>query len=155
MVGAFEAAGAVGMLLAGWATDRFFGGRGVRTCVFCMAATSAAMLGFWKLGSTPLLATTFLVLAGFFLYGPQGLIGIIAANTSTRRAAATGAGFTGIFGYASTPLSGWGIGRLVEVKGWEFAFGTLLAVGALGTFMFMLAWSAPAHGYEKEPDSTS
>ena len=27
------------------------------------------------------------------------------------------------------------------------AFGALLGIGALGTFMFLLAWRAPAHGY--------
>ena len=35
-VAAFEIAGIAGMLAAGWATDRFFGGRAPRTCVICM-----------------------------------------------------------------------------------------------------------------------
>jgi sugar phosphate permease len=34
MVGAFEVSGIVGMLIAGWVTDRVFQGRGARTCVF-------------------------------------------------------------------------------------------------------------------------
>ena len=33
MVAAFEISGILGMLTAGWATDRFFGGRGPRVCV--------------------------------------------------------------------------------------------------------------------------
>src|SRR5260221_8704180 len=44
--------------------------------------------------------------AGFFDYGPQCLIGLAAANL----AAATAAGLTGLFGYLSTILSGWGLG---------------------------------------------
>jgi hypothetical protein len=59
MVIAFEISGIVGMLLAGWATDRFFNGRGARICVFCMIGASLAMFLFWKLGSTPLVATGF------------------------------------------------------------------------------------------------
>ena len=149
MVGAFEVSGIVGMLLAGWITDRVFGGRGARTCVFCMIGACAAMLAFWKLGATPGLATVFLALAGFFIYGPQALIGITAANLATRRAAATAAGFTGLFGYASTLVSGWGLGLLAHRSGWDTAFGSLLAVGAVGTFMFLLAWPAPPHGYKQ------
>lgn len=148
MVIAFEISGIVGMLLAGWVTDRVFGGRGSRTCVFCMIGASVSMLLFWQVGHTMLLATTFLGLAGFFIYGPQALIGITAANLATKRASATAAGFTGLFGYASTLVSGVGLGYVVQHYGWNVGFGALLAMGALGTFMFMLAWSAKAHGYQ-------
>jgi OPA family glycerol-3-phosphate transporter-like MFS transporter/OPA family sugar phosphate sensor protein UhpC-like MFS transporter len=147
MVGTFEVSGLIGMLIAGWATDRAFGGRGSRTCVFCMIGACTAMLLFWKIGSTPLVATACLAVAGFFVYGPQALIGITAANLATKRAAATAAGFTGLFGYASTLVSGKGLGELVDHAGWNTAFGALLALGAVGTLMFVFAWPAKAHGY--------
>jgi len=155
MVAAFEVSGLVGMLLAGWVTDRFFRGRGSRVCVFCMIGSCVSMLLFWKLGTTTLAATSFLAAAGFFIYGPQALIGITAANLATKRAAATAAGFTGLFGYASTLLSGWGLGKLVQTSGWDAAFGALLAAGALGTLMFILAWPAKAHGYGESSESPS
>ncbi len=148
MVAGFEVAGLIGMLLAGWATDRFFRGRGARVCVFCMIGASLALFAFWKVPtSSPLPAAALLGAAGFFIYGPQALIGIIAANLATKRAAATAAGFTGLFGYASTVLSGWGLGWLVQASGWDTAFGALVTLGAMGTFMFVLAWPAKAHGY--------
>ncbi len=147
MVGAFEVSGIIGMLLAGWATDRFFKGRGARMCVFCMIGACVALFLFWQLGNTPTVATVFLALAGFFIYGPQALIGITAANLATKRAAATASGFTGLFGYGSTLVSGVGLGLVVERYGWNTGFGVLLAIGAIGTFMFILAWPAKAHGY--------
>lgn len=147
IVGIFEVSGVVGMLIAGWLTDRVFGGRGARTCVFCMIGATLGLFLFWKFGTTTTLATTFLAMSGFFIYGPQALIGITAANLATRRAAATAAGFTGLFGYASTIASGWGLGKLVDTAGWSVAFGALLVTGALGMFMFILAWPAKAHGY--------
>ena len=147
MVAAFEVSGIVGMLLAGWITDRVFQGRGSRTCVFCMLGACASLGLFWQVGSTQALATVLLAAGGFFVYGPQALVAIVASNIATRRAAATAAGFTGLFGYASTLLSGWGLGLLVESAGWHVAFGALLALGALGTGMFLLAWPAKAHGY--------
>jgi phosphoglycerate transporter family protein len=149
MVAAFEGSGILGVLLAGWITDKVFAGRGSRTCVFCMFGSSLAMLGFWQLGHTAASATTFLAVAGFFLYGPQALIGIIAANLSTRRAAATGAGFTGLFGYASTVVSGYGVGYVVQHYGWNVALTFLIAMGSLSAFMFILAWPAKAHGYDE------
>jgi OPA family glycerol-3-phosphate transporter-like MFS transporter/OPA family sugar phosphate sensor protein UhpC-like MFS transporter len=149
MVAGFEVSGLIGMLLAGWATDRFFRGRGSRTCVFCMIGAAAAMFAFWKLPMhSPVQAAVLLGTAGFFIYGPQALIGITAANLATKRAAATAAGLTGLFGYASTVVSGWGLGLLVQRAGWDVAFGALLGIGAIGTFMFILAWPAKAHGYQ-------
>ena len=45
----FEFAGIAGMLFAGWATDRFFGGRAPRLCVFLMALTAGLLAAFWFL----------------------------------------------------------------------------------------------------------
>lgn len=148
MVAAFEIAGVLGMLATGWLTDRVFGGRGARTCLFCMALAGVFLFLFWQLPSPPpLVATALLGGAGFFIYGPQALVGIIAANLATKRAAATAVGFTGLFGYLSTIVSGWGLGYLAQHYGWNSALGTLVATAAIGAALFLLAWPARAHGY--------
>ena len=46
-VAAFEAAGIVGMISSGWITDRVFGGRGARACLFYMMGCGAALAVFW------------------------------------------------------------------------------------------------------------
>jgi OPA family glycerol-3-phosphate transporter-like MFS transporter/OPA family sugar phosphate sensor protein UhpC-like MFS transporter len=148
MTAAFEISGIAGMLISGWLTDKLFKGRGARLCVFCMALTAAAIFVFWKLPAKSLvLNTVVLCCAGFFIYGPQALVGISVANLATKRAAATAVGVTGIFGYASGILSGWGLGRLVEVSGWNAGFAGMLIAAAIGTLLFAAAWGAPAHGY--------
>ena len=149
MVFGFEISGLVGALLAGWLTDRYFGGRGIRACVFYMAMAGVSILLFWKVaGESKLLNTLLLCMAGFFIYGPQCLIGIAAANLATKRAAASSVGLTGLFGYASTTLSGWGLGKLVELRGWDAGFAGLLIVAGIGTVVFAFGWNAKAHGYE-------
>lgn len=149
MVAGFEISGIIGMLVAGWATDRFFGGRSPRVCVFCMAFATFFIFLFWVLAAPPTwLATLLLMTAGFFIYGPQALIGIAAANLATKRAAATAGGFTGLFGYASTVVSGWGLGYLAGHLGWNYAIGALIGIGIVGTLTFLLAWKARADGYE-------
>ncbi|MBX3741455.1 MAG: MFS transporter [Akkermansiaceae bacterium] len=149
IVAAFEISGVAGMLLAGWLTDRVFGGRGGRVCLFCMVLAGVSLWLFWNLpsGST-VPATICLCAGGFFIYGPQALIGIAVANLATKRAAATAAGFTGIFGYASTVISGWGMGHVVETAGWNGGIMLILGASAIGTVLFMLTWFAGAHGYE-------
>ncbi len=150
MVAAFEISGVVGMLVAGVATDRIFGGRGARTCFFFMAGAGLAMLAFWKLNSQSWVTNTALLcIAGFFIYGPQALIGIAVANLATKRGAATAAGFTGIFGYASTLFSGWGVGKLVDLHGWDAGLLGIVIASALGTIIFAAAWPGKANGYGK------
>jgi phosphoglycerate transporter family protein len=154
MVAAFEAAGLLGTLTMGWLTDRVFGGRGARTCVFCMLLCAAAVLAFWRAPSdSRTLYTVMLMFAGFFIYGPQALVGIAAANLATKKAAATAVGLTGLFGYASTILSGWGLGLLVQTRGWQAAFQALLVIAAIGVVLFLLAWNAPRDGYAQTPSS--
>jgi len=104
---------------------------------------------FWQVQhpSTALI-TVLLMAIGFFIYGPQALIGIAAANLATRRAAATAGGFTGLFGYASTVLSGYGMGYLAETYGWDHTFGILTGLGLVGILVFLIGWNAKAHGYE-------
>jgi len=156
MVAAFEVSGIVGMLLAGWVTDRVFGGRGARTCLVYMAMAGIFVFLFWRLpaASAALNAAT-LCAAGFFIYGPQALIGIIVANLATKRAAATAAGFTGIFGYASTLLSGWGLGWLVDKSGWDAVFLALVGMSIIGTLLFAAAWRASPHGYAQHPEMSN
>jgi OPA family glycerol-3-phosphate transporter-like MFS transporter/OPA family sugar phosphate sensor protein UhpC-like MFS transporter len=74
----------------------------------------------------------------------------VPASTVTKRAAATAIGLTSIFGYASTVLSGWGLGALVQRYGWNVAFEGLIVVAALGSILFAMAWNAKAHGYEED-----
>ncbi len=151
MVAAFEVAGIAGMLAAGWLTDKIFGGRGIRMCFFCMIFATAFVFVFWQL-HTPsiLLATLVLGAAGFFIYGPQALIGIIAANLATNKAAGTAAGFTGLFGYLSAILSGWGLGTVAQHYGWNYAIGGLIGVGIIGSLTFLMGWGARPHGYDDE-----
>jgi OPA family glycerol-3-phosphate transporter-like MFS transporter/OPA family sugar phosphate sensor protein UhpC-like MFS transporter len=148
MVAGFEFAGLTGALLGGWLTARVFGGRPVRACVFYMVLSGISILLFWKFaGDSKLWNTALLCSAGFFIYGPQCLVGIAAANLATKRAAATAIGLTGLFGYASTVLSGWGLGALVQRRGWDAGFAGLIGIAVIGTLIFAAAWRAKAHGY--------
>jgi len=148
MVAGFEFFGLIGALIGGWLTDKYFGGRAVRVCLIYMILTGVSIFLFWRIpGQSELGTAALLGAAGFFIYGPQCLLAVAAANLATKKAAATAIGLTSIFGYASTVLSGWGLGALVQHYGWNVAFEGLIIVAVFGSLLFALAWGARAHGY--------
>jgi OPA family glycerol-3-phosphate transporter-like MFS transporter/OPA family sugar phosphate sensor protein UhpC-like MFS transporter len=151
LVALFEIAGITGMLAAGWISDRYFKGRAHRTCVFCMLGAALFAFLFWILPPGAPLWMYFVILCatGFFIYGPQALIGIAAANQATKKAAATANGLTGIFGYASTAVSGLGFAYIAQYYGWDLAYITIILTALIGAGVFLLMWNAKADGYEE------
>ena len=151
MIIAFELAAVVGTIFAGWITDKVFKGCGQRTCVFCMLFAALFSFGFWYLpdGAPIWQATLLLMGAGFCIYGPQALIGIVAANQATKEAAAMANGFTGIMGYASTTVSGIGIALIKEHFGWGVTLGSIAGFALVGMVLFLFAWNSSANGYKK------
>ncbi len=150
LVAMFEIAGTVGMLFAGWATDRWLKGRAHRTCVFCMLAAALFIAIFWQLPPETPVWIFFVVLcaAGFSIYGPQALIGIAAANQATKKAAATANGFKSLFGYLSTIVSGVGFGYVAQHFGWNYAYVVMIVMAFIGMGILLLMWRVGADGYD-------
>jgi len=147
----FEFAGIAGMLFAGWATDKLFGGRAPRLCVFLMALTAGLLAAFWYLpagGWTGPLAMGALCLAGFCLYGPQALTGVTATNTSTKVFAGTSIGFISLFSYIGVSVSGKVCGSLAQVShGWFQPVMAIIGVAAVGCVLFICLWNVRANSY--------
>ena len=150
----FEFAGIAGMLFAGWATDKLFGGRAPRLCVFLMALTAGLLAAFWFLpagGWTGPLAMAALCTAGFCLYGPQALTGVTATNTSTKVFAGTSIGFISLFSYIGVSVSGKVCGSLAQSSGgWRMPVLVIAAVAGLGAALFLLLWNVRANSYDSE-----
>lgn len=111
----YEIFGAFGIILSGFMMDKLFRGRGAKTCFYYMLGCAAAAFLFWKFNSSNLVLNALLMsLIGFFIYGPQCLIGCVASTVATKKAAAASSGLTGLFGYLSTLVTGLGVGVLVD-----------------------------------------
>ena len=142
--------GIIGTLLAGWATDKFFKSRAQRTCLLGLIGATICFLIFWLLpNGMNVLAIASIIMASFFVYMPQALIGIACSNHATKRAAASANGVAGIFGYASTTVSGLLFGALADAYGWNSVFEVSIIFGVVGIVLLALLWKAPADGYEK------
>ena len=86
------------------------------------------------------------------LFSKKLLIGIAAANQATKKAAATANGLTGLFGYASTVVSGVGLGFVAQHYGWNWAYVGIIGVAVVGMLVFLMMWGARADGYDAEPE---
>lgn len=150
-VAAFEIAGIVGTLVAGWLTDKLFKGKGHRMCVVCMFGAALFMTVFRFLPNEASLGVTAAVLvgAGFFIYGPQALIGIELGNQATKEASARANGIAGILGYLGSGLSGLLVGYVADAFGWTHVFETIIVVAVIGMFVLISMWQAPRDGYER------
>jgi OPA family glycerol-3-phosphate transporter-like MFS transporter/OPA family sugar phosphate sensor protein UhpC-like MFS transporter len=156
IVAAYELAGLFGMLCGGWLTDRMFGGRAARACFFYMIGCTVALVLFWQLPNQSTWTCTILMcFAGFFIYGPQSLIGTACAKLATKRAAAAAVGLTSVFGYLSTTLSGIGVGALVEKYNWDAGFAVFVVCSLVGVLLFAVCWPAKADGYAEGSQTPS
>ena len=145
----FEFAGIVGMLVSGWATDRLFGGRAPRLCVFLMAITAALFAAFWLVPGA-WIASAALIAAGFTLYGPQALTGVTATNLATKSLTGTAIGFISLFSYIGVSVSGKVCGNLAQsTGGWATPVFSMAGVAVCGTVFFLTLWRAKAYAEGK------
>ena len=144
--------GNLGMIAAGWTSDHVFGSRTHRTCVFCFLGIALAVATFWAVpASAPLVAKLIpFAMIGFFVYGPQALLGISSTQQATPRAAAAAGGILGILGYLSTIVSGIGFGWMAQNWGWNAAYATILVAAVAGGLVVLRMWKAPAEQPARE-----
>ncbi|MDR1435285.1 MAG: MFS transporter [Puniceicoccales bacterium] len=146
----FELTGALGGLLAGWASDHIFKGHRNRTGFYFMVALITLLFLFWYLPiSSQMVNTAFLFLIGFFIYGPQTLVGISSAELGSKRAAAAANGLTGTFGYLGGAVAGVGVGTIADRWGWNTVFLFFGICAVFGTFFFILNWNQSAQKAQK------
>lgn len=143
--------GNLGMVFWGWATDHLFHSKAHHTSLVCMVGATLAVLALWKMpeGASWLLLMLVFMLIGFFIYGPQALLGICAAQHATNRASATANGILGIFGYASTIISGVGFGYVADHYGWDGTYLTVVIASTLTILVLASIWTAKATGYDE------
>lgn len=115
--------GITGTLLAGWATDRFFGGRRVPVIVGMLLALAALTLAYDALVRTNLpLSIVALALIGAMIFGPQVLlVGTAPVDLARRGSSAAAVGFVNFFGYLGAAAGDTITGSLVDAYDWHAA----------------------------------
>lgn len=110
----FELGGFIGALVAGWGSDKLFNGnRGPMNLIFAAGILlSVGSLWLMPFASYVMQATCFFTIG--FVFGPQMLIGMAAAECSHKEAAGAATGFVGLFAYLGASLAGWPLAKVLD-----------------------------------------
>jgi len=134
----FEVGGFFGSLIAGWGSDWLFGGnRGPMNLLFSIGIfLSVAALWLMPMTSIVLQAGGLFAI-GFFVFGPQMLIGMAAAECSHKSSVGAATGFVGVFAYMGAALAGYPIALILEHFSWS-GFFTVISLAAAGIGLLLL-----------------
>lgn len=151
-VGIFEVAGCAGMLCAGLISDKLFKSKSQRVCAIEMGLVAVCLvaLHFVQDINSPVLFLSILAIAGFLLYGPQALLGVIASNHATKKAASSAVGLIGLMSYLSTIVTGYGFGAIADrMGGWHWIFIAMSGIAVVGTILIATVWNIKDPSLEK------
>lgn len=142
-VAIFEVAGCLGMIFAGFISDKLFKSRSQRVCAIEMILVAVCLvaLHFIQDMHNPVLFLVVLALAGFFLYGPQALLGVVASNEVSKKAASSAVGIIGFTSYLSTLITGLPLGLFADRFGWHPLWALMTGVSAIGVVLIATLWN--------------
>jgi sugar phosphate permease len=151
----YEAVGFVGIVAAGYVSDKLFQARRM----------PVGALGMWGLAITcffqPHLAAWShlgnaigISLIGFFTYGPDALMsGAAAIDTGSPKAAGLAAGIINGVGSFGQMVSGFIVAYIASQFGWDSLFYFFVAIAALAGFLLALKWNWVPEEHKKASKS--
>jgi len=138
--------GALGSLITGWMTDKFFGGKRAPVVALWSFIIAGATLAFLYIPVTEVLIPALLLaIIGFTMYGAHMMmVGTLPMDIVEREAVSSAVGFIDCLGYVGAFAQGIISGILIDLYGFAAAFyfwaGAALIQGILLMFL-----SAKAH----------
>jgi len=140
-VASYELAGLFGGIFAGFVSDKFFRSQRGPVGVIFMLCLALGLFAFWKMPAEyGIYSGLILAMIGFFVYGPQILVGVASADFASKKAIGTANGFAGTMGYLGSGLSGVLVGWISDEWGWDYVFIFFIACAILGSIFFYLTW---------------
>lgn len=153
-VALFDVGGFVGVLLAGWGSDKWFDRKRVPLIVLSSFALVFVVGGLWYLEPQQIILTSvWVTLLGFLVFIPQMLVGLAAAECVTKNAAGTANGFAGLCAYLGAVVAGYPLGRIIEVWGWYGFIVSLAICAALCVLVVLPIWSLKAGAHPTTADA--
>lgn len=135
----FEIGGFIGTLAAGYASDTWCGGNRITVSAFCALGMLVTLYVFGNVdlvSNSTILCNLIMSSMGFFVFGPQMLIGLAAAEYVDKKAAGTANGFVSFFANAGAAVAGLPLGMIIDYS-WG-AFNLVLVVCSAITFLILL-----------------
>ncbi len=140
-VALYEVSGLLGGFTAGWLSDKVFKSQRGPVGMIFMFFLALTLCLFWQMPiGYEKLSSIAIIFVGFFVYGPQVLIGVASAEFTSKKAIGTANGLVGAVGGVGSALSGYCVGWLIDTYGWSYAFIFFILAALLGSLLFYLTW---------------
>ncbi len=136
----FEIAGIFGAYAAGWLSDTVFRGRRAPVSVGYMLLLTVFLLALFFVPKGQVLVMCLIFTALGFVYGPQLLVAVAAADFATKVASSSAVGLTGLFGYLGAGFCGITTGILVDKFGWDGAIWLYASSAVVGCILLATTW---------------
>lgn len=135
--------GMPGGIVAGYLADRYFEGRCTQINLVYLSLLALSVWGFYKLAGTNAFFFTslFASFIGFFVDGPQNLVGGVQVSRITAQESVSAAcGFTGMFGYFGAMLSSTGAAFISKMFGWKGVYLSCIVACLLAMVCICVTW---------------
>mmetsp|Transcript_25371 Transcript_25371/g.66582 ORF Transcript_25371/g.66582 Transcript_25371/m.66582 type:complete len:192 (+) Transcript_25371:2-577(+) len=105
----------------------------------------ASLAALWFVPTSYRYLTWFTVfLIGFFIYGPQMLIGLAGAEIVDRRAVSSTIGLLGWIAYLGASVAGFPLTKIVAHLGWPYYIASLIAMSGIAVLLLLPLWRTGA-----------
>ena len=135
--------GMPGGIVAGWLADKFFNGRCTIINIIYLLLLAGSIYGFYIVAGMEhfYLTCFFLGCIGFFVDGPQNLVGgVQVSRVTVQKAASTACGFSGMFGYIGAAISGVGLAYITKHYGWQGMYNACIVSCLLAAVLVSFTW---------------
>ncbi|PXF42591.1 putative hexose phosphate transport protein [Gracilariopsis chorda] len=140
-VSGMEIGGLLGSLVSGWASDKMMRGRRIPIIVLWLLGVMGSVAGLWFVPVAWRYVNWLSVFCiGFFIYGPQMLVGLAGAEIVDKSAVSSTIGLLGWIAYLGAAVSGYPLTRIVSKLGWGAYFTSLIGFAGIAVLLLLPMW---------------
>ncbi|MBD2783429.1 MFS transporter family glucose-6-phosphate receptor UhpC [Xenorhabdus sp. DI] len=134
----FELGGLLGALCSGWSSDLFFRSQRVPMILLFSIGLFFSVTALWLVPIQHYIVLSACIFSiGFFVFGPQMLIGLAATEYCHKQAAGTVTGYLSLYAYFSAAIAGWPLSQIINYYDWSGMFALLTLAAALMGLLLM------------------
>ncbi|WP_446470672.1 MFS transporter family glucose-6-phosphate receptor UhpC [Xenorhabdus stockiae] len=146
----FELGGLLGAFCSGWSSDLFFRSQRAPVILLFSLGLFFSVTALWLAPMQNYLLLSFCIFSiGFFVFGPQMLIGLAATEYCHKKAAGTVTGYLGVYAYFSAAIAGWPLSQIINHYDWTGMFALLTIAAALMGLLLMPLLISDSNKYNK------
>ena len=137
-----EIGGLLGSLASGYTSDKMLRGRRIPVIIGWMVGLIFSLISLWYVPVNLRYLNWLSIFAiGFFIYGPQMLVGLAGAELVDKSAVSSTIGLLGWIAYLGASVAGYPLTKIVTSFGWKAYILSLIGFSMIAILLLMPMWS--------------